>query len=48
MRSYKKIKERLLKNKIIRQEYKKLGAEFVLAQTIISPGMILQNQLWKI
>ena len=35
MKSYTKIKEQLLKDKVIRHEYQKLGAEFALAQTII-------------
>lgn len=35
MKSYTKIKEQLLKDKVINQEYQKLGAEFSLAQNII-------------
>ena len=35
MKSYTKIKEKLLKDKVIHQEYQKLDAEFALAQIII-------------
>jgi len=35
MKTYTKIKEQLLKDKTINKEYQKLGAEFMLAQTII-------------
>ncbi|MEK7131658.1 MAG: helix-turn-helix transcriptional regulator [Patescibacteria group bacterium] len=35
MKSYTKIKERLLKEKVIHKEYQELNAEFLLAQTII-------------
>lgn len=35
MKSYTKIKEKLLKDQKIHQEYQKLDAEFMLAQTII-------------
>jgi len=35
MKSYKKIKEQLLKDKTVSNAYKKLDAEFKLAQTII-------------
>ncbi len=35
MKSYTKIKGRLLKDRTTRQEYQKLDAEFALAQTII-------------
>ena len=35
MKSYTKIKERLLKDKTTNAEYRKLGAEFMLAQVVI-------------
>ncbi len=35
MKSYSKIKERLLKDRTVHKEYQKLGVEFLLAQTII-------------
>jgi ribosome-binding protein aMBF1 (putative translation factor) len=35
MKSYTKIKNQLLKDRIIHQEYRKLDAEFALAKTII-------------
>lgn len=39
MKSYKKLKEQLLKDKITRQAYNKLGAEFALIENIIEKRM---------
>lgn len=35
MKSYSKIKQKFLKDKMIKKEYEKLGVEFMLAQIII-------------
>lgn len=35
MKSYSKIKQKFLKDKMVKKEYEKLGAEFKLAQIII-------------
>ncbi len=35
MKSYSKIKQQFLKDKTVKKEYQKLGAEFMLAQIII-------------